>query len=159
MVSHYIHLTPLVAVLFLFVCFSISYTYWTATNCLTKAQLTVESRWGEKLLSEGEVKEGNRVWHVDSGLNPAGALNGQLLKFNCWPCLLGRPSEHWWGIFQSYWGRGHLLNHPSILLVERPCFTTHLTPVCLRWACDRKDTALWTYSASSGYWKWYKCKK
>lgn len=46
------------------------------------------------MLSEGEVKEGNRVWHVDSGLNPAGALNGQLLKFNCWSCLLGRPSEH-----------------------------------------------------------------
>lgn len=32
--------------------------------------------------------KGNGAWHVDSGENPPGPLNGQLLKFNCLPCLV-----------------------------------------------------------------------
>ncbi len=35
----------------------------------------------ERLLRE----KGNGAWHVDSGENPQGPLNGQLLKFNCLP--------------------------------------------------------------------------
>lgn len=31
--------------------------------------------------------KGNGAWHVDSGENPLGPLNGQLLKFNCLPVL------------------------------------------------------------------------
>ena len=82
------------------------------------------------MLSEGEVKEGNRVWHVDSGLNPSGALNGQLLKFNCRPCLLGRPCEHWWGIFQSYWGRWALVESPFNPVSRDLVSVRQLTPVC-----------------------------
>lgn len=60
-------------------------TYSTGTDHIS--ELMIQFCLWELLLTGEEVEEGNKVWHVDSRLNFPGVLNGQLLKFNCSPCL------------------------------------------------------------------------
>ena len=55
----------------------------TGTNHLPEERPTMPFCFRERLLAVEDMKEGNGLWHVDSGLNFPGALNGQLLNFNC----------------------------------------------------------------------------